>query len=329
MIDLSLTATQQSFVDASRESARRLFPRTELTEASRDNAPIDLGDQRWAQVAASGILGVAASKELGGLGMGIAEEVLLQLELGAQPSSGPIIATILAVHVAEAVDELELASDLIEGRTRATFVVNGRALDARQGNLALHVDENGATLSHIDAVEPDPSFDSTVSVATISSDAIRPSSHVDNKDILGRARLLVAGYLVGLAEAATETSVDYVKVREQFGKPIGAFQAVKHRCAEMAIRAYGARVELLVAAALSSTGVPRAAELEVPSAYLLAMRAAKQNADDNVQNHGGVGMTAESIPGVLVKRAHLYSRLVGSERSLVPLILNAPRMIGV
>jgi len=129
-----------------------------------------------------------------------------------------------------------------------------------------------------------------------------------------------------VAESATDMSAEYAKVRHQFDKPIGSFQAVKHRCSEMAIRAYSARAELYVAALLLEQDGDEAGVLEGTAAYLLSMQAARRNAEDNVQNHGGIGVTAEHDAGVLVKRAQIYSNLGGgSETDLVPILLTAQR----
>jgi alkylation response protein AidB-like acyl-CoA dehydrogenase len=73
------------------------------------------------------------------------------------------------------------------------------------------------------------------------------------------------------------------------------------------------------------TGVEGGAELEVAAAYLLALDATRRNADDNVQNHGGIGFTAEHPAGVFVKRAQVYSHLAGGVSDLVNTLLRAPR----
>jgi len=94
----------------------------------------------------------------------------------------------------------------------------------------------------------------------------------------------------------------------------------------MAIRAYSARAELYVAALLLEQDGDDAGILEGTAAYLLSMQAARRNAEDNVQNHGGIGVTAEHDAGVLVKRAQIYSNLGGgSETDLVPILLTAQR----
>ncbi len=140
-----------------------------------------------------------------------------------------------------------------------------------------------------------------------------------------RGALATAAYLVGASQRMIDIAAEYARQREQFGKPIGSFQAVKHRCAEMVVRAYSARTELYVAALLLTQDGEQPGLLEGTAAYLLALQAAQRNAEDNVQNHGGIGVTAEHDAGVLVKRALTYRNLGGSEIDLVPILLTAPR----
>src|SRR5262249_59097172 len=88
-------------------------------------------------------------------------------------------------------------------------------------------------------------------------------------------------------------SVEYGKVRQQFGRPIGSFQAIKHRCADMAVRAEVARSVVTYAAVALAEGDPDAAR-HAGIAKALAGNAALANATDNIQNHGGMGYTCEA-----------------------------------
>ena len=97
-------------------------------------------------------------------------------------------------------------------------------------------------------------------------------------------------------------SVEYGKVRQQFGKPIGSFQAVKHRCADMAVRAEVARSATTTRRSRCATRADDA-DFQVPSRRSLAANGAIQNAADNVQNHGGMGFTWECDAHLFVKRA--------------------------
>src|SRR3546814_7762242 len=109
-----------------------------------------------------------------------------------------------------------------------------------------------------------------------------------------RAQLLVSAYLTGLAEAALDDSVGYAKVREQFQQPSGAFQAVKHRCADMLTRASVAWNSTIFAALTDQAEGPDA-DLRAIAAKILASDAAFANAASNIQNHGAYGFTGDQI----------------------------------
>jgi alkylation response protein AidB-like acyl-CoA dehydrogenase len=115
--------------------------------------------------------------------------------------------------------------------------------------------------------------------------------------------------LVGLAAAAVDLAVAYAKGREQFGKPIGSFQAVKHMCADMLVRAEVARAAVHAAAATIDQPDVGDAVRAAAGAGLLAVEAAIANGKSCIQVHGGMGFTWE-VP------AHLYlmrARVVASE----------------
>jgi alkylation response protein AidB-like acyl-CoA dehydrogenase len=118
---------------------------------------------------------------------------------------------------------------------------------------------------------------------------------------LKRGRVLTAAQLFGIADAALEMSVTYARARMQFGRPIGAFQAVKHRCAEMAVRCGAAGALTLQAAIDLDNG--RGPDWSDTSAKAIATEAALRNAADNVQNHGAAGFSEDTRAHLLVKRA--------------------------
>jgi len=130
------------------------------------------------------------------------------------------------------------------------------------------------------------------------------------------ATVLLAAEAVGLAERTLEASVEYAKVRQQFGRPIGSFQAVKHRCADMAVRAEVARSLTTYAAVALRDGEPDAAR-HADEAKALAVDAALANAHDNVQNHGGMGFTWESDAHLYLKRAWVLEHQFGTRVELL------------
>jgi alkylation response protein AidB-like acyl-CoA dehydrogenase len=118
--------------------------------------------------------------------------------------------------------------------------------------------------------------------------------------------------LLGIAEATQELATEYARRREQFGRPIGAFQAVKHLCADMFVRQELARAAVWAAGAtldLPEVGNP---ERAVAAAKLLAGEAAARNARACLQVHGGMGFTWELPVHYYLKRAAVLESLFGT-----------------
>jgi alkylation response protein AidB-like acyl-CoA dehydrogenase len=131
---------------------------------------------------------------------------------------------------------------------------------------------------------------------------------VDSK--LLRLRLIDAGALAGMAAAALDMAVGYAGIREQFGRPIGTFQAVKHHCANMAMAARCARDQVTFAAVALDEG-REDAPLQVECALFVAGSAALDNAGKNIQIHGGIGFSDEADPHLFLKRAQLQIAIAG------------------
>ena len=126
--------------------------------------------------------------------------------------------------------------------------------------------------------------------------------------------MLACAEAVGGIARTVEMSVEYAKVRHQFGKPIGSFQAVKHRCADMAVRAEVARSATTYTAVSVRDGAADA-DFQVAVAKLLCANAYLQNAADNVQNHGGMGFTWECDAHLFVKRSRAFDATIGPRRA--------------
>jgi alkylation response protein AidB-like acyl-CoA dehydrogenase len=129
---------------------------------------------------------------------------------------------------------------------------------------------------------------------------------IDDRRAAQHFQLLAAAYALGTADAARDMACAYALVREQFGKPIGSFQAIKHICADMAVRAAVARSQLYFAACALDESADDAA-YHIAVAKRLSDRAALDNARANIQVHGGIGMTDEAAPHLCLKRAHLLA----------------------
>ncbi len=160
-----------------------------------------------------------------------------------------------------------------------------------------------------------PSVDATrrVAVVTVDGAVVPPDRQLGGLDTT-RARSLAATLFaaeaVGIAQWCVATAAEHAKVRVQFGRPIGQFQGVKHKCADMV-----GRVELARAAAWDAARAaddPASATLTAASAVALALDAAFSNAKDCIQVLGGVGFTWEHDAHVYLKRAMTLNSLLGS-----------------
>jgi alkylation response protein AidB-like acyl-CoA dehydrogenase len=161
-----------------------------------------------------------------------------------------------------------------------------------------------------------PQLDPTRQVSTVVLDGtLATRIGGDAVGVLGHVRDLVSAHLaaeqVGGAAAALEMAVEYAKVREQFGRPIGSFQAIKHKCADRLVEVESARNVAAAAAAQLATGHPDAS-LTASAAAAWAGPSFTRVAKDNIQIHGGIGFTWEHDSHFFLKRAKSSEVLFGS-----------------
>ncbi|HKY17093.1 MAG TPA: acyl-CoA dehydrogenase family protein, partial [Microthrixaceae bacterium] len=203
--------------------------------------PID--DALWSTAVEQGWFALGLPEELGGVGYTAVEEALVFIEIGRVCAPGPFLATTIAARIAAEAGETELSAALIGGEQRAAWAEpegDGlRFTDHSGAQVAVVVDGDEVSVMSLDGVEllDEAALDVLVPLAT----GPRPTQVLaragDPAAIKARAMVLVAAALSGIALATTDQSVEYAKDRQQFGQPIGGFQAVKHRCADMAVRA--------------------------------------------------------------------------------------------
>jgi alkylation response protein AidB-like acyl-CoA dehydrogenase len=301
MIDLGLNDDQRQMAEGAAGLLAEHAPVSRLRPSGRPADP-------HRTIAEWGWFGVGLPEAHGGLGLSIAEETLLAFEAGRFLLSPNVLATTLAAHLA-ADDRLP---GLLAGETPAALALaNGGdvlVFDGRDATLIVVVEGDEVWLAPAQAFRGDSiaGFDEAVAAGNGTIDraarlAGEPAS---------RARLLVAAMLAGIARASCDLAVEYANVREQFGQPIGAFQAIKHICADMGVRAYAAEAQMrMAAAALADT--PETAGFQVHAAALTALKTARANAEDAIQVHGGIGFTAECDAHFYLKRAHLLGQLLG------------------
>jgi alkylation response protein AidB-like acyl-CoA dehydrogenase len=262
-----------------------------------------LVDELWYAAATQGWFALGLSESDGGAGYGPVEEVLLAVEVGRAMLPGPVLPTIVAAHLdptfATGERRVALAEVLPSGELRV--------LDASGAHHAVVVKGDAVALVEL---PPEETWTELRCLDTLASLHDVPGTEPLQTGDRHRLDLLIAAQLAGLATAAAEQSVAYAKDREQFGQPIGAFQAVKHRCADMAVRAEAARTQVHYAALAFERGLPDA-EFQVGAAAIVAGRAAIDNAEINVQNHGGIGFTWEHTAHRIVTRTRILTTFGG------------------
>lgn len=152
---------------------------------------------------------------------------------------------------------------------------------------------------------------------TFTATPARPVGPASEGDVLERAldviRVLVAAEHLGGAQRCLDMSVDYAKVRSQFGRKIGSFQAVKHRCADMLVAVESARAAVHHAVEAAAQGWD-SLRLAAPMAITLAAEAYQYCARQNIQLHGGIGCTWEHDAHLHYRRAHAGTALIGDGR---------------
>lgn len=163
-------------------------------------------------------------------------------------------------------------------------------------------------------------------MATATVESAEPLHWLPAQDewIWPRAMVLSAAYLTGIATAAAAAATEHAKTREQFGKPIGVHQAIKHACVDMLIAADAAQAQTLFAGIALADGRADAL-LQVLSAATVAGSAAVDNPAAGIQVFGGMGYTFENDMHLYLKRAHVFRHLFGEPTDVLAELLAQDR----
>src|SRR3954451_12606005 len=311
-MDFGLTDDQRDI----QRTARELLAERAKPERVREHAEAGTTDtELWRELSELGWPGIAVAEEHGGQGLGTVELAILCEELGRSVAPVPFLPTVIASTLIEHGGSDEQRSrwlpGLASGETTAgvgtgELVVGG----AEAGGFVLLDGEGGAQLvAREDAdVEPSQSIDSTRSAARVSG-----SGEALGGDALDRALVPVAAELVGVCDRALEMTVAYVKDRKQFGVPVGSYQAVSHRCAQMLLDTEKARSTTAFAAWAADADRDRMVEAAA-MAKAAASDAGREVTSSAIQMHGGIGFTGEADLHRDSKRAQLDAALPGDSK---------------
>lgn len=300
-VHFQLTDDQRALRDGVRALLEGRFGRRAL-RAALDTPGLDRA--LWRELGEAGFFALRLPEAEGGVGLGLPEAVLAFEQAGRVLLPGPLVAThlaagarvpgaatgeavVTAVHggLVEWLDE----ADVVRGD--ATGAVPLRTVDPL---TPLHRVPDAGGTGHPAAPPAAPPADApaaprTDPLADPPADPLTALAHPV-------AALLTAAEQLGSAARTCELAVQHARTREQFGRPVGAFQAVKHLCAGMLERVGTARAAVYAAAVTADP-------LDIAAARLLADEAALQGARDCLQVHGGMGFTWESDVHLHLKRA--------------------------
>jgi alkylation response protein AidB-like acyl-CoA dehydrogenase len=292
----------------------------------------------WQDMVELGWLGLHVDEEYGGSGYGLPELVVVIEELGRAVAPGPFVPTVIASAVIAKDGSAEQKSRLLRGLIDGTLTA-GIGLDSRvqvengiaEGEAGIVLGAGLAELLLIAAgddvllldrgragvsVDVPDNFDPTrrsgrvrLKNVSVTADDTLPRAR---ESALARARTLLAAEAVGGASDCVDAAVDYAKVRQQFGRTIATFQAVKHHCANMLVAAESA-IAAVWDASRAAAEDEEQFRLIAAVAAALAFPAYARNAELNIQVHGGIGFTWEHDAHLHLRRALVSSALFGGE----------------
>jgi alkylation response protein AidB-like acyl-CoA dehydrogenase len=292
----------------------------------------------WRQVVELGWLKAALDEGHGGTGVDLVQDMLMNREYGRFLAPVTLLSTELGIRlltecgtsippgVEEGTERIGFAAFVAGGATGVTLDGEVQLVDADAQHFLL-ADGHGTALFAREATSEmvmmeslDPTVTLARAVLARAPAAYRPSG---GSAIALRMRLLIAAQLTGVALAASDMATDYAKVRVQFGKPIGAFQAVAHLCVDSSVKARASDAQVAVAAiALRDDWAD--AELQVAAAAHLAGSAAFVAGTNTIQVLGGMGYSAESGAHLFLKRCVLLRRLLPAPAEAVATLLALP-----
>ncbi|GFG54504.1 acyl-CoA dehydrogenase [Mycolicibacterium agri] len=329
MSQASATVTDEQF--AARELVRSWAASAHAPAAARR---IEQGDptawrEPYAGLAQLGLFGVALPEDAGGAGGTVDDLCAMVDEAAAAIVPGPVATTALATLVVPSL-HADLLEALASGQRTAGLALSAdlEYADGRVSGSAEYVlgaDPEGVLLlpAGDDFVLVDATGAGVTVEALTPTDFSRPLARVVLADasaevlpVSGRrvtdlAATVLAAEAAGVARWTLQTATEYAKVREQFGKPIGSFQAIKHMCAEMLLRSE--QVSVAAVDAARAAGGSDDAQLSVAAAVAAAagIDLARQNAKDCIQVLGGIGITWEHDAHLYLRRAYGISQFLG------------------
>lgn len=304
-MDFWLTDDHEALQDGIRTFLAGRFPMDDIRAVEETDAVIDRG--RWRELADMGVFSLRVD------GMEMRDAVLVFEELGRALVPGPLVATHIAAGIVDGAAGGDAVVGLVEPQEIVTLVEHAAQVDT----LVRFVDDSlvvidPATLVLEKSERPLDVLSPTWRVTGGSLDGTVVASGDDVRRLRRAGILLTAAQQLGLALAAVDLATAYAKEREQFGRPIGSFQAVKHLLAEMLVKAEVARAGVYAAACAFDDASDDDPDRAASAAKVMAGEAALFNGKTGIQVHGGMGFTWEVDAQRYWKRAVVLDNTFGA-----------------
>jgi alkylation response protein AidB-like acyl-CoA dehydrogenase len=283
--------------------------------------------EHWKKIAELGYLGLVLAENVGGQGMGPIELAIVCEEMGKVCFPGPYLDLVLAARVLELAGRERELAEIIDGRTIVTAAIADRVWPNDRADVRFEGGRVGGTKYFVPfaasadrlvvatpqglvladgpfKAEPMETLDEAARFARVTLD--NPAERVGDNDLLAKVFDLIhvgaAADALGICQWGLEASLRYSQERRTFGKPIGTYQVLQHRMADMLVRTESARAAVYRAAWCVADSTPDA-RLAAGAAKAYAVESACQIARDTVQIHGGNGFTWEYDIHRYLKRA--------------------------
>jgi alkylation response protein AidB-like acyl-CoA dehydrogenase len=299
--------------DAVRETVRTLLARESDTRSAMTSPP-GYDEKVWARLCDLGLAAPHVPEEHGGAGASFLETRVVLAELGRFLTPGPLLGSVLASAALLSAGTGALLPEIAAGTLVPSLLWGPYALNARVADVFLVPRADGlyAVPPAETSVTPREALDPTRRLATVSATGAGEFLGVaDLARVRDVACAALAAESAGAAARCLELTVSYARQRTQFGRPIGSFQAVKHRLADLHVLVETAESASVAAAeAVVAGGDPT-------SAFVWCVEAFGQVAGEMIQLHGGIAITWEHDAHLYFKRAHGNAHLFGSVREHV------------
>jgi alkylation response protein AidB-like acyl-CoA dehydrogenase len=307
-MDFDLTEDQLALRAGASDVLDDLASAARVRVHTTTDAPFDRA--LWAAMVEQGWLGVEVGEDAGGLGLGSVEVAVLVEELGRHAAPAPFVPTVLALDAFSRAGDDEWVQRLLAGDAIACVAWDPAAPVpyAPSADVAVVLADDGVYAQELtEKPAREPAMDLTRELGWLQFD-VRAARRIGDADartrLLDRGATYTSADLLGSASRALDMAVEYAKDRVQFGKPIGSFQAVKHRCADMLVDVEGMRSTVYWAAWCIGAG-DADASIAATTAKIWCGDASKRVMASALQVHGGIGFTWEHDLHFFLKRSQL------------------------